>query len=151
MKTSAYFVASSVVLCVLACASAPGRAQTYPSPPASEPSSTHRFSDVDTDSNGQISREELDRLGDERLVFPEIDIDASSAISRVEWNRFDLRFNEADSDGDGFISSTELNDFDDDTLTFADIDIDKNSSITRAEWNEHNRLIERDAEGESGE
>ena len=153
MKAPTYVVASSVVLSVLAFAIAPSHAQTYADPPASEPStpSAHRFSDVDTDGNGQISRDEFDRLDDERMVFADIDTDTSSAISRAEWDRFDLRFKEADTDRDGFISPTELADLGDDTLPFADIDLDKNSSITRVEWDEFNRLIKEDAETEEGE
>jgi len=153
MKAPTCILASSVVMSVLVFAVAPSHAQTSTAPPGSAPStlSVQRFSSVDTDGNGQISREELDRLGDERLVFADIDTDTDSAISRAEWDRFDLQFKQADADGDGFISPTELDDLGDDTMSFANIDSDKNSSISRVEWDEYNRLVKQDAESEESE
>ena len=153
MKTPPFLVASSAVLSGLILASAPSQAQIYSDPPASAPTpvAEHRFSAVDTDGNGQISREELDRLDDERMVFVDIDTDTSSAISPTEWNRLDLRFLEADTDRDGFISPPELQALGDDTMTFAEIDADRNSTISRVEWDSYNLLVRQDAEGEEGE
>ena len=59
-----------------------------------------RFNDLDTDRSGTLSQEELDRLGDDTILFADLDQDSDDSISRLEWNTRDLEEEEEIEEGE---------------------------------------------------